>query len=97
MNSKIENEILTLYFEGKINSSNAEDVEKESSAIMAKKGFKGIRIDMGNLDYISSAGLRIIVRMKQQYDDIVLINVPDGVYEILAMVGFPNLIKVERK
>ena len=97
MKHNIEKETLTLFFEGKINSSNAEDVEKEVDEALKKGDFKAVRIDMGDVEYISSAGLRIIVRIKQQYDDTVLIRVPSSVYSVFEMVGFPKLIKIERK
>ena len=97
MKNKVENGTLTIYLEGKINSYNAEDVEKEIDALLQKNELQAIRIDMADVEYISSAGLRIIVRIKQQYDDTVLLRVPNSVYDIFEMVGFPNLIKIERK
>ena len=51
---------------------------------------------MGDLRYISSAGLRIIVRLKQNYDDTRLIRVPENIYSIFSMVGFQNIISIER-
>lgn len=97
MKNKIENGTLTIFLEGKINSSNAEDVERDIDALLQKNDLQAIRIDLGDVEYISSAGLRIIVKIKQQYDDTVLINVPGSVNEIFEMVGFPNLIKIEKK
>ena len=97
MKHNIENEVLTLYFEGEVNSYNSEEIEKDIESILAQKGFKSIRIDMDNLTYISSAGLRIIVRIKQQCDDTVLVKVPSGVFDIFEMVGFQNLLTIERK
>lgn len=97
MRHNIENETLTLFFEGEINSFSSEKVEKEIEEIMAKKGFNAIRIDMRDLVYISSAGLRIIVRIKQQYDDTVLTKVPASVNDVFEMVGFQNLMKIEKK
>lgn len=97
MKNKIENEILTIYLEGEVNSYNAEDIENEIESIFSKGGFKGVRLDLNDLTYISSAGLRIIVRIKQQFDDTKLLNVPSGVFDILEMVGFLNLMEIERK
>ena len=91
-----ENKKLILFFEGELNSYNAEDVEKEIDALLAKGRWETVVLDMKDLHYISSAGLRIIVRLKQRYDDLTLINVPDAVYEILEMVGFESLLKIER-
>ena len=96
MRSVIEHNTLTIFFEGELNSSNAEDVEKEIEGLVSKGGFGAIKLDFNDLTYISSAGLRIIVRLKQQYDDTTLVNVPKGVYDIFEMVGFTNLFTIER-
>lgn len=97
MKSVIENKTLTIFLEGELNSSNAEDVEKEIEGLLSNGGFDKIRLDMNDLSYISSAGLRIIVRLKQQYDDTALINVPADVYDVFKMVGFQNLLTIETK
>ena len=97
MEYKVENEILYLYLKGQINSSNSEDVEKEVQQILTNESFKVIRIDMNDLDYISSAGLRIILKIKKQFDDTVLLAVPNNIFEILEMVGFTNIMTIEKK
>ena len=97
MKSVIENKTLTIFVEGELNSSNAEDVEKELEELLAKGGFDKVKLDFNDLTYISSAGLRIIVRLKQQYDDTTLVNVSSDVYDVFKMVGFQNLLKIETK
>ena len=97
MRHTLENQTLTLFLEGELNSYNSEDVEKEIEPIVAAGGFSSIVVDMDALRYISSAGLRIIVRLKQQCDDITLARVPQGVYDILDMVGFPNLMRIQKR
>lgn len=96
MKSIIEQETLTLYLEGEINSSNSEEIEREIESIVSKGGFKAIKLDMAKVNYISSAGLRIIVRLKQNFDDTSVVNVPSDVFDIFEMVGFGNLIKIEK-
>ena len=93
----IEKEVLTIYLEGELNSYNSEEVEKAIDEVLANGGFKEIKIDMSDLVYISSAGLRIIIRIKQRYEETSLVNVPKGVCDVLDMVGFQNLMKIERK
>ena len=97
MKHNLENETLFISLEGELNSYNSEEVEKAIDELLIRGGFKDIKIDMNDLVYISSAGLRIIVRIKQRYESTSLINVPDGVYDVLEMVGFPNLMRIERK
>ena len=96
MKHSLENEKLTIFLEGELNSYNSEEVEKEIESIVKSNNFKSIDLDLENLRYISSAGLRIIVRLKQQYDNTVLKKVPSGVYDIFDMVGFQNIIEIER-
>ena len=96
MRYTLENEVLTLFFEGELNSYNSEDVENEIEGITKNGGFKSIIIDMENLKYISSAGLRIIVRLKQLTEDVSFKKVNSDVYEIFEMVGFQNLFDIER-
>lgn len=91
-----QNTTLTIYFEGEVNSYNSEDIEKEIEATLKGKNIETIKIDMEKLNYISSAGLRIIVRLKQKYNDTSLIKVPNEVFDILDMVGFQNIISIER-
>ena len=64
---------------------------------IAKGGFNTIVFDLNNLKYMSSAGLRIVAKLKQQYDDFSIINMPDDIYEVFAMVGFADLIQISRK
>ena len=89
--------VLTFHLEGELNSYNSEEVEKELDSIIQASTFNAIKMDMEKLVYISSAGLRIIVRLKQMYDDLTLTNVDDSVYSIFEMVGFNSILKIERK
>lgn len=96
MRNKIENEILTLYFEGELNSYNSDNIEKEIEKDISGANFKKIVLDFANLSYISSAGLRIILKLKQKYDDVSIINTSLEVYDVLSMTGFTNIIEVKK-
>lgn len=96
MTNTIVNGTLTIFLEGELNSYNSESVEKEIEALTSKGGFDSIVLDLANLRYISSAGLRIIVRLKQQFDKTSITNAQDGVYEIFEMVGFQQMLDIKR-
>lgn len=96
MKHTLENGTLKLYFEGELNSVNSEQFEREIDQIINGKKFDVLILDFENLTYISSAGLRIIVRLKQSFENTSLVKVPDVVYEVFEMVGFNNLFKIER-
>ena len=96
MKHTLENDILTLFFEGELNSFNSEEVEKEIEVILKNNKFSSIVLDMDKLTYISSAGIRIIIRLRKQYD-VSLINVTKDVFNIFDMVGLQSILKIERK
>ena len=96
MKYNLNNEILTLYLEGDINSSNSEDVGEEIEEITSNKEFNKIVFDLENLRYISSAGLRTILRVKQQHDDVSLINASLEVYDVFQMTGFTSIMNVQK-
>lgn len=96
MKFTVENETLVLFFEGELNSYNSEEVEKEIEKITKESSFKSIMLDLEKLNYISSAGLRIIVRLKQQCDQTSIRKPSKSVMDIFKMVGFENLIKIEK-
>lgn len=93
----LKDKTLTLYFEGELNSFNSEDVENEIEKILnSNDNYKKLVLDLEKLRYISSAGLRIIVKLKQENDDLKLVKVPEGVYDVFEMVGFQNIVEIER-
>ena len=96
MKHTLVNNTLTFYLEGELNSYTSKDVEKEIETAMSENTFDKVILDLKDLQYISSAGLRIIVRIKQRCDDTSLVNTPSGVYDIFKMVGFQNMIKIEK-
>ena len=63
---------------------------------MKEKDPSAVVLDAENLDYISSAGLRIILRLKKNHPDLSIINVKSDVYEIFEMTGFTEMMHVEK-
>ena len=90
-----ENKVI-IKLEGELNSFNSEQVEKDIDEILSGNHFESIVLDAKGLRYISSAGLRIVARLKQQYNDVSIIHTQDDVYSILEMVGFTEEINVIR-
>ena len=91
-----EKEQLTLYLDGELNSFNAEGVEKEIQKTLENKQFKSIVLDLENLKYISSAGLRVILKLKQNYNDVSVNNANLEVYDIFQMTGFTDIMPVHK-
>ena len=87
---------LVIALSGRIDSNNAQQVEDEINRLLAENACDSLRIDMGELEYVSSAGLRTLLRLRKAYGDLRLTNVGPEVYEILHMTGFTELMTVEK-
>ena len=81
---------------GRIDSNNAAAVEKDILSQLEGSTEKTIVIDMQELDYISSAGLRVLLRLRKTYPEMKIVNVNSDVYEILEMTGFTEMMTVEK-
>ena len=88
---------LVLFFEGELNSTNADTFEKESLEIIEKQEFDHIVLNFGKLKYISSAGLRVVLKLKQKYQNVSIREVSLEVYDILQMTGFINIISCSKR
>ena len=94
--AKWENKVLTIYLSGHIDSANAAEIEARITAEREKTPSQNIIIDAEKLEYISSAGLRILLRLRKDMPDLKIINVSSEVYEILDMTGFTEMINIEK-
>ncbi len=85
-----------LKWTGRIDSGNAQSVESESLSRLSGSAGSDVVIDASGLDYISSAGLRVILRLKKNCPGIKITNVSPEVYDILEMTGFTEILTVEK-
>ncbi len=86
---------LILSLEGRIDTNNAAQFEKE--IIDAIGNSKDISFDAENLDYISSAGLRVLLKVAKATDKTVSVfNVSRNVYDIFQTTGFDEILDVKK-
>ncbi len=96
MEYKLEKDVLTISIEGELNSVNSESVGEEIDKIIEDKTFKSLVLDFDKVSYISSAGLRIILKLKQRYDDFSVINASLEVYDVFQMTGFTSMMSIKK-
>lgn len=94
MRFKCENEVLTIYPQGKVDSSNATEFGNEIETICLENPFKSLVMDIDDIEYISSAGLRVILKLRQKNPDFKIINVSSAVYDVFEMTGFTEMITI---
>lgn len=87
----------TIKLDGRLDSNSAASAEKTLSELCEPYPDAAIIIDAENLEYISSAGLRVLLKLKKQHSDIKVINVNNEVYEVFEMTGFLDIINISRR
>lgn len=83
---------------GRIDTTVAPKIDNNISEELTKLGTEPLELvfDCSELDYISSSGLRIILKYKKLYPQLVLNNVSNDIYNVFEMTGFTNIIMVRK-
>ena len=93
---RIDKDILYIAVEGRIDASNAAEAESKIFSMKSDHPGKHTVVDADKLEYISSAGLRVILRLRKEEPKLAIINVAADVYEVFDMTGFTDMVTVEK-
>ena len=90
-----EGSALTVQIIGRLDAVTALELDKNLSASLG--GVDDLTIDLAELEYISSAGLRTLLKMQKRMDKqgaMRIKNVRENVREVLDMTGFANFLTI---
>jgi anti-sigma B factor antagonist len=94
---RLQGDIVVLTVEGRLDSSNSDQFEKQLLT-MVEQGNARFVLDFGGLDYISSAGLRVLLKaakeLKKQDGRLCLCALRDYVREVFEMSGFATFLPI---
>lgn len=98
LNYSLKDEILSVEMPPKIDTSNAAEFEEALNKLLnANAGrFTHLIFDAEKLNYISSVGLRALLKTKKVYDNFKIIGVNSEVFDIFDMTGFTQIIEIEK-
>lgn len=96
MNAMVENGTLRIELSGHIDSGNATQLEAEILALREEHPHEKMVLDLRDLAYISSAGLRVVLRLRKLEPELRLVEASAEVYEIFDMTGFTEMMPVEK-
>lgn len=98
MRAQFDNGTLTIYLEGRIDSNNAAQTEQELMAAADGAVDTVPILDADGLEYISSAGLRVLMKLRKRYKQpLKVLNVTPEVYDIFEVTGFSELLEIHKK
>lgn len=81
---------------GRLDAMNAEEVEQDVKSALASHNGSSIILDLEDLSYVSSAGLRVFLRLAKQTGKLSIENARSAVYEVLEMTGFSEMFEVRK-
>lgn len=97
IDKKIENGNVTLAVSGRLDTTTAPELEKTVDSIL--DGTKELVFDMTALEYISSAGLRVILKAQKAMNaqgSMKLTGVNDSIMEVFDITGFLDILTIEQ-
>ena len=92
----INGEVATFAIAGRLDTQTAPELEKELDGIIAS--LKDLTFDMTRLEYVSSAGLRVILKAQKIMNaqgSMKLIGVNDNIMEVFDITGFLDILTIE--
>lgn len=98
MTSQIEGEKLIIFFDTRVDTNNAAEVEAAINQFVAANPNLNLEFDAENLEYISSVGLRLLLKFrKRAKKNLVVRNVSKDVAEVFETSGFTKFFDVQKK
>ena len=92
MKVDFNNDVLTLFFPDRVDTSNAEQILKEAMDAVEEKKAGKLTLDLEELTYISSAGLRVVLKLKKAVPEMNVIHINKEIMEILDLTGFSDFL-----
>ena len=96
MNKTMENGKTCFVLEGRLDTTTAPEFEEELKADLPET--KELTLDFEKLEYISSAGLRVLLSAQKaiaKHGEMKVIHVNDAIMEIFEITGFSDILTIE--
>ena len=96
INKTLNGEALTIALEGRLDTTTAPSLDDELKT--ALNGISALTFDLAKLEYISSAGLRVLLsaqKVMNKQGNMVVKNVSEEINEIFEVTGFVDILNIE--
>lgn len=96
INTQKQDTQLIIQLEGRLDTTSAPELLEELNKSLT--GITSLIIDFKDLEYISSAGLRVILVAQQQMSEqgkMVVKNINENIMEIFELTGFVEILTIE--
>ncbi|MCR4632625.1 MAG: STAS domain-containing protein [Erysipelotrichaceae bacterium] len=93
----LKDNVCKLSLEGRLDTMTAPELDAKLSEVIGKE-ISELTLDFRGLEYISSAGLRVLLRGQKMMNGkgtMVITNVKDELMEIFEMTGFNDILNIQ--
>ena len=97
IDKKIENGKSLYALVGRLDSNAVSNLQRELDADMDSVNY--LTLDFSKLEYVSSAGLRLLMNLQREMNrkgSMKVINVSDEVRNVLKVTGFLNILNIQK-
>jgi len=97
INQEKNGSVLIIGLEGRLDTTTAPQLEESVNSNLA--GVTELCFDMAKLEYISSAGLRVLLSAQKKMNaqgKMILKNVSEEVVEVFEVTGFTDILTIEK-
>ena len=93
---KLENGILTVSLEGRLDTEASVKFEADLLEISKNNQHESLILDAEKLQYVASSGLRTVLKMAKTEKNFSIVNVSDPVFSVFEMTGFSRIINIKK-
>ena len=93
LNKNLDGTTLTIEIIGRLDTTTAPQLEEEITASIS--GINKLVLDFGQLEYISSAGLRVLLKSQKamsRQGKMVIVNASETIREVFELTGFMDIL-----
>ena len=94
IDKKVDNNRMKIALDGRLDANTYQDLEKE----LDLDGIEYLELDLNKLEYVSSAGLRLILSCHKKMSEqgkMVIKNVKGDVEDVFDITGFTDMLNIE--
>ena len=97
MNYTVNEKTLVITLPARIDTSTVQNDEQELDAILRDNPHEAVVFDGEHLEYISSVGLRLVLKCKKEEPTLRIENVSAEIHDVFEMTGFTQILEVRKK
>ena len=98
LNDEKENGIVVCRMEGRLDGSTSTGADEHLGRLAQEAATSGLVIDLARLEYVSSAGLRVLLqvanRLKTGNGKLALFGLNDHVRQVFDIAGFSSILDI---